>query len=159
MWYHTFNCNIHSLWECIYLLMNVIVFCRRIIITCSLFIILLFFQVWGCAYRSLQTLVSWFLLQMYTSKAPPTHLQIQQALVDVKDKEPSLVGSKEWIGSFEVSTCLDHFLGVGFFSLLSLSLSLPFSLHSLARSLSSLTHTHRYSARSTITTLVLRWPM
>ena len=69
-------------------------------------------QVWGCAYRSLQTLASWFLLQMYTTKAPPTHQQIQQALVDVGDKEPSLIGSKEWIGSFEVSACLSHLLGV-----------------------------------------------
>ena len=92
---------------------------------------------WGCAYRSLQTLASWFLLQMYTSKAPPTHKQIQQALVDVGDKEASLVGSKEWIGSFEVSTCLNHLLGVGALSLivsppllpLSLSLSLSLSLH------------------------------
>ena len=59
---------------------------------------------------------------MYTSKAPPTHQQIQQALVDVKDKEASFIGSKEWIGSFEVSTCLNHLLGVG---ALSLSLSIP----------------------------------
>ena len=28
---------------------------------------------WGCAYRSLQTLVSWFRLQGYTDVAIPTH--------------------------------------------------------------------------------------
>lgn len=28
---------------------------------------------WGCAYRSLQTLVSWFRLQHYTAKPVPTH--------------------------------------------------------------------------------------
>ena len=28
------------------------------------------------------------------------------------DKEASLVGSKQWIGSFEVSICLNHFCGV-----------------------------------------------
>jgi Ufm1-specific protease 2 len=28
---------------------------------------------WGCAYRSLQTLCSWFLVQSYTSKTVPTH--------------------------------------------------------------------------------------
>jgi hypothetical protein len=28
---------------------------------------------WGCAYRSLQTLVSWFRLQHYTDKPIPTH--------------------------------------------------------------------------------------
>lgn len=67
---------------------------------------------WGCAYRSLQTLWSWFVHQGYTSKPPPTHRQIQQALVDVRDKEPSFVGSREWIGSFEVSTCLNQLLGI-----------------------------------------------
>lgn len=67
---------------------------------------------WGCAYRSLQTLWSWFVLQGYTSLAVPSHAAIQQTLVDVGDKEASLVGSKQWIGSFEVSTCLNHRLGV-----------------------------------------------
>ena len=33
---------------------------------------------WGCAYRSLQTIVSWFRLQGYTEKAIPTHEQIQK---------------------------------------------------------------------------------
>ena len=33
---------------------------------------------WGCAYRSLQTLCSWFVLQGYTRKPVPTHSQIQQ---------------------------------------------------------------------------------
>lgn len=33
---------------------------------------------WGCAYRSLQTLCSWFILQGYTQKPVPTHPQIQQ---------------------------------------------------------------------------------
>ena len=38
---------------------------------------------WGCAYRSLQTLCSWFRRQHYTSAAVPTHAQIQQTLVDL----------------------------------------------------------------------------
>ncbi|KAL8569277.1 hypothetical protein ACOMHN_029898 [Nucella lapillus] len=67
---------------------------------------------WGCAYRSLQTLVSWFRFQGYTDAAVPSHREIQQALVAVGDKESSFVGSKKWIGSFEVSYCLDHLLGV-----------------------------------------------
>lgn len=67
---------------------------------------------WGCAYRSLQTLVSWFILQGYTDKAIPTHGQIQQILVDIGDKEPSFVGSRKWIGSMEVSFVLDTLLGV-----------------------------------------------
>ena len=33
---------------------------------------------WGCAYRSLQTLVSWFRYQGYTDKAIPSHREIQQ---------------------------------------------------------------------------------
>ncbi|KAH8025742.1 hypothetical protein HPB51_011073 [Rhipicephalus microplus] len=33
---------------------------------------------WGCAYRSLQTIISWFQLQGYTECATPTHREIQQ---------------------------------------------------------------------------------
>lgn len=33
----------------------------------------LLFQGWGCAYRSLQTIISWFRLQHYTSVPVPTH--------------------------------------------------------------------------------------
>jgi hypothetical protein len=67
---------------------------------------------WGCAYRSLQTLCSWFRFQGYTDGSVPAHREIQEALVAAGDKEASLVGSKQWIGSFEVSICLNHFCGV-----------------------------------------------
>ncbi|XP_077984323.1 ufm1-specific protease 2-like [Glandiceps talaboti] len=67
---------------------------------------------WGCAYRSLQTICSWFRHQGYTEKSIPTHREIQQALVDVGDKTPKFVGSRQWIGSIEVSTCLDQILGI-----------------------------------------------
>ncbi|XP_033632362.1 ufm1-specific protease 2-like [Asterias rubens] len=67
---------------------------------------------WGCAYRSLQTLSSWFRHQGYTQTPVPTHREIQQALVDVGDKKSSFVGSKQWIGSFEVSTVLNQLFGV-----------------------------------------------
>ncbi|CAG2243814.1 UFSP2 [Mytilus edulis] len=33
---------------------------------------------WGCAYRSLQTLISWFRLQGYTEKPIPGHKEMQQ---------------------------------------------------------------------------------
>ncbi len=33
---------------------------------------------WGCAYRSFQTIFSWFRLQSYTNKAVPTHREIQE---------------------------------------------------------------------------------
>jgi len=73
---------------------------------------LVFFQGWGCAYRSLQTLWSWFLLQGFTEKKVPSHRDIQLSLVEVGDKEKPFLGSKEWIGSFEVSTVLNQLLGV-----------------------------------------------
>ncbi|XP_054712653.1 ufm1-specific protease 2-like [Uloborus diversus] len=63
---------------------------------------------WGCAYRSLQTILSWFRIQGYTDRKVPTHAEIQQALVDMGDKTPKFVGSRQWIGSQEVGFCLDH---------------------------------------------------
>uniref|UniRef100_A0A4W6C3P3 Ufm1-specific protease 2 n=1 Tax=Lates calcarifer TaxID=8187 RepID=A0A4W6C3P3_LATCA len=67
---------------------------------------------WGCAYRSLQTICSWFQQQGYVERPVPTHREIQQALVDVGDKQPSFVGSRQWIGSIEVQAVLNQLLGV-----------------------------------------------
>ncbi|XP_053685272.1 probable Ufm1-specific protease 2 [Sabethes cyaneus] len=67
---------------------------------------------WGCAYRSLQTLVSWFILQGYANVQIPTHQDIQKYLVRVGDKPKSFVDSRQWIGSTEVSMCLNEFVGV-----------------------------------------------
>ncbi|KAI4336260.1 hypothetical protein L6164_014806 [Bauhinia variegata] len=67
---------------------------------------------WGCAYRSLQTIVSWFRLQNYTSLEVPSHREIQQTLVEIGDKDPSFIGSREWIGAIELSFVLDKLLGV-----------------------------------------------
>ncbi|KAJ8001239.1 hypothetical protein DPEC_G00192270 [Dallia pectoralis] len=67
---------------------------------------------WGCAYRSLQTICSWFQQQGYSELPVPTHKEIQQSLVDVGDKQRSFVGSRQWIGSIEVSAVLDQLLGV-----------------------------------------------
>jgi len=36
---------------------------------------------WGCAYRSLQTIVSWLRLQGYTDKSIPSHVEIQQVSI------------------------------------------------------------------------------
>lgn len=69
-------------------------------------------QGWGCAYRSLQTIFSWFLLQGYTSRTVPTHEEIQRALVQAGDKDASFIGSRQWIGSVEVSICLEVMLQV-----------------------------------------------
>lgn len=67
---------------------------------------------WGCAYRSLQTIISWFRLQHYTSKPVPGHRQIQEILVSTGDKDASLIGSSQWLGSFELSYILDAYLGI-----------------------------------------------
>ncbi|GJQ13896.1 hypothetical protein GpartN1_g5687.t1 [Galdieria partita] len=67
---------------------------------------------WGCAYRSLQTIVSWFRLQGYTNQNIPTHQQIQELLVEMGDKETSFIDSKQWIGATEVCYVLQHYLGV-----------------------------------------------
>lgn len=67
---------------------------------------------WGCAYRSLQTIVSWYRLQQYTSIDVPSHREIQQVLVEIGDKDPSFIGSRDWIGAIELSFVLDKLLGV-----------------------------------------------
>jgi len=67
---------------------------------------------WGCAYRSLQTIFSWFKLQSFTSNQVPTHRKIQETLVEIGDKNYKFIGSQEWIGSMEISFCLNKLLGV-----------------------------------------------
>ncbi|XVF08781.1 hypothetical protein REPUB_Repub07fG0032500 [Reevesia pubescens] len=67
---------------------------------------------WGCAYRSLQTIISWFRLQHYSSIDVPSHREIKQTLVDIGDKDLSFIGSREWIGAIELSFVLDKLLGV-----------------------------------------------
>lgn len=67
---------------------------------------------WGCAYRSLQTLCSWFTAQHYTARAPPGHREIQSTLVTLGDKTGDFVGSKQWIGAIELGYILDSLLGV-----------------------------------------------
>ncbi|CAF0812360.1 unnamed protein product [Adineta steineri] len=69
-------------------------------------------NMWGCAYRSLQTLCSWFVLQGYTTKSVPTHTQIQQTLIDIEDKPKKFLNSRQWIGSMEVSFVLQNYLEV-----------------------------------------------
>lgn len=67
---------------------------------------------WGCAYRSLQTIVSWYRLQGYTDKLVPSHREIQKCLVDIGDKPANFIGSRQWIGSTEVGFVLETLLGV-----------------------------------------------
>lgn len=67
---------------------------------------------WGCAYRSMQTIVSWFKLNQLTERDVPSHGEIQACLVALGDKPPSFVGSTQWIGSTEIGYCLEEMLGV-----------------------------------------------
>ncbi|KAM3726275.1 Ufm1-specific protease [Dirofilaria immitis] len=67
---------------------------------------------WGCAYRSFQTLWSWFVLQGYIDKPIPTHREIQQSLYDCGDKDATFVGSQQWIGSIELGYCLENMAGI-----------------------------------------------
>eukprot|EP00126_Sphaerothecum_destruens_P004316 Sdes_comp18113_c0_seq1m7557 len=70
-------------------------------------------QGWGCAYRAFQTISSWILLNTSnpTFKVPSIS-EIQAALVQMKDKPTNFVGSKDWIGSIEISLCLEHFCNI-----------------------------------------------
>lgn len=60
---------------------------------------------WGCAYRSLQSVWSWFRLQGYTSRPPPSILEIQKCVVATGFRPKTLIGTKDWIGSVEVTIC------------------------------------------------------
>jgi len=67
---------------------------------------------WGCAYRSLQTIISWYRLQGFTNLKVPSHQMIQQTLVSIGDKPHRFVLSNSWIGSIEVSKVLQSYLGI-----------------------------------------------
>eukprot|EP01138_Halocafeteria_seosinensis_P014519 gb/GECG01014822.1/.p1 GENE.gb/GECG01014822.1/~~gb/GECG01014822.1/.p1 ORF type:complete len:703 (+),score=62.77 gb/GECG01014822.1/:1-2109(+) len=87
---------------------------------------------WGCAYRALQTVLSWVLREdisalkqcehhlLHSEKSSvfgptiPSHVGIQRILVKVDNKSTSLVGSKEWIGSFEAAKVIQHLTSVNF---------------------------------------------
>ncbi|XP_006824564.1 ufm1-specific protease 1-like [Saccoglossus kowalevskii] len=71
---------------------------------------------WGCGYRTLQTLCSWVRIKQLKmgkeSRKEPTNQEIQEALVTMQDKPAEFLGSKQWIGAFEVCLCLDYFYDV-----------------------------------------------
>jgi hypothetical protein len=72
------------------------------------------FQGWGCGYRTLQTLCSWIKLSKgdVCKEVVPSIKTIQESLVKMEDKPQSFIGSKEWIGSFEVSLVIDFLFDV-----------------------------------------------
>lgn len=68
---------------------------------------------WGCAYRSLQTCVSWYALQSYVTKGAPGILEIQEILKRIDETHKDIrVGSGTWIGTIEGMYVLQDYLGV-----------------------------------------------
>ena len=69
---------------------------------------------WGCAYRSLQTILSWFILNTSVGKniKIPTIPEIQTILVKLGDKDKKIIGSTDWIGAIEVNLVLNELLGI-----------------------------------------------
>eukprot|EP00371_Babesia_bovis_P003381 XP_001612028.1 protein of unknown function (DUF1671) protein family [Babesia bovis T2Bo] len=66
---------------------------------------------WGCCYRSIQMVISWYALQYRTLKTVPTHAEIQKYL---KEKDPShedmVIGSNKWIGTVEAGYFINWYL-------------------------------------------------
>eukprot|EP00659_Diplonema_papillatum_P016126 gene16126-24701_t len=69
---------------------------------------------WGCAYRSMQTLLSWYLRNHYAVIEVPRIRDIQEMLleIDTSKKDAKFVGSREWIGSTEIWLALERLCGV-----------------------------------------------
>jgi len=62
----------------------------------------------------LQTLYSWLLLQGFTEQEVPSIPKIQETLYKIGDKPKEIIGSKKWIGSFEVGYVLQKLAGADF---------------------------------------------
>lgn len=61
---------------------------------------------WGCAYRSLQAILSWYCLQGLVAVPPPTIKSIQSKLFEINDYSSNFIGSKEWISAVDVGLYL-----------------------------------------------------
>jgi len=66
---------------------------------------------WGCGYRTLQTMLSWLNMKQGKGNVPSIRA-IQECLVNVGDKPANFVGSRDWIGSVEVSITIDSLCDV-----------------------------------------------
>eukprot|EP01017_Pseudomicrothorax_dubius_P039423 TRINITY_DN6048_c0_g1_i1.p1 TRINITY_DN6048_c0_g1~~TRINITY_DN6048_c0_g1_i1.p1 ORF type:complete len:589 (-),score=143.10 TRINITY_DN6048_c0_g1_i1:136-1902(-) len=68
---------------------------------------------WGCAYRSLQTVLGWFIEEGYVRPFKiPTHREIQTILFELGDKPREFIGTSEWIGAIEVSYVINRLLNL-----------------------------------------------
>lgn len=64
---------------------------------------------WGCAYRTLQSMISWILhkQQRAAELNIPSLREIQETLVRIEDKPKQFIGSRDWIGALEVFYTVD----------------------------------------------------
>ncbi|XP_065367773.1 probable Ufm1-specific protease 1 [Calliphora vicina] len=71
-------------------------------------------QGWGCAYRTLQTMISWILNKGFcnTQLNVPSLREIQETLVRIEDKPKGFVCSRDWIGALEVFYVVDSLYDV-----------------------------------------------
>ncbi|XP_041984844.1 probable Ufm1-specific protease 1 [Aricia agestis] len=67
---------------------------------------------WGCGYRTLQTICSWMNHNTGNATEVPSIRKIQEILVSLEDKPASFLGSRQWIGSFEVCLVIDKLYDV-----------------------------------------------
>ncbi|XP_045777335.1 ufm1-specific protease 2 [Maniola jurtina] len=67
---------------------------------------------WGCGYRTLQTICSWMKHNYNSAHNVPSIREIQKILVELEDKPESFLGSRQWIGSFEVCLVIDKLYDV-----------------------------------------------
>lgn len=68
---------------------------------------------WGCAYRSLQTTISWFRLQFYSDVAVPSISEIQRQLKRIDESHKDIeVGGKKWIGTVEGMYVLQDYMNL-----------------------------------------------
>ncbi|KAH9287140.1 Ufm1-specific protease 2 [Echinococcus granulosus] len=63
---------------------------------------------WGCGYRTLQTIISWFKMNLSLQSTFPDIDDIQLALIDAGDKPRSFYKSHDWIGSVEAGIVVQH---------------------------------------------------
>ncbi|KAL5111912.1 Phosphatidylinositol 4-kinase alpha [Taenia crassiceps] len=63
---------------------------------------------WGCGYRTLQTIISWFKLNLSLQSTFPDIADIQLTLIDAGDKPRSFYKSHDWIGSVEAGIVLQN---------------------------------------------------
>jgi len=68
---------------------------------------------WGCGYRTLQTLSSWIINEKNLNAKVPSIPEIQERILQSDNtKTKQFVGSKEWIGCYEMFLVLDGLFDV-----------------------------------------------